>query len=168
MSTATPIKPASDPPPALAPREWRLRLDPLLLLAAVGLVACSSIAIKGSTADDVPGDPLYYFERQVVYGAVGIVLMYAISRVDYSRLRELKYVLYGFLIGSIVLVFGLATATPQRVTEFPDIPTSAEVGVPNWIVSTWYGLWAIKGTPQPLVDRMYAETVKAMKAFSPI
>jgi rod shape determining protein RodA len=111
VSTATPIKPASDPPPALVPREWRLRLDPLLLLAAVGLVACSCIAIKGATGDDVPGDPLYYFERQVVYGAVGVVLMYAISRIDYSRLRELKYVLYGFLIGSIVLVFALATAT---------------------------------------------------------
>jgi tripartite-type tricarboxylate transporter receptor subunit TctC len=60
-------------------------------------------------------------------------------------------------------LIGLATATPQRVAVFPDIPTSAEVGVPNWIVSTWYGLWAIKGTPQPIVDRMYAETVKALK-----
>ena len=36
------------------------------------------------------------------------------------------------------------------------MPTAAEIGVPNWIVSTWYGLWAIKGTPQPIVDRMYA------------
>ena len=52
--------------------------------------------------------------------------------------------------------------TPKRVPEFPDIPTAAEVGVPNWIVSTWYGLWAIKGTPKPIVDRMYAEIVKAM------
>ena len=60
-------------------------------------------------------------------------------------------------------LLGLAVATPQRVPEFPDIPTSAEVGVPNWIVSTWYGLWAIKGTPRPLVDRMYAECVKAME-----
>jgi len=60
-------------------------------------------------------------------------------------------------------LLGLATATPQRVAEFPDIPTSADVGVPNWIVSTWYGLWAIKGTPQPIVDRMHAETAKALK-----
>ena len=60
-------------------------------------------------------------------------------------------------------LIGLATATPQRVTEFPDIPTSAKVGVPNWIVSTWYGMWAIKGTPQPIVDRMYAEIAKALK-----
>jgi rod shape determining protein RodA len=121
VSTATPIKPASEPPPPLVPREWRLRLDPLLLVAAVGLVVCSCIALKGATADDIPGDPLYYFERQVVYGAIGVVLMYAISRLDYSRLRELKYVLYGFLIGSILLVFGLATATrgSKRWIETP-------------------------------------------------
>ena len=54
-------------------------------------------------------------------------------------------------------------ATPQRMTEFPDIPTSAEIGVPNWIVSTWYGLWAIKGTPQPIVERMYLEVAKALR-----
>jgi rod shape determining protein RodA len=121
VSTATPIKPASDPPPALVPREWRLRLDPLLLLGAVGLVAVSCIAIKGSTADDIPGQPLYYFERQAVYGGLGLLLMYGISRLDYSRLRELKYVLYAFLIGSIVLVFGLATATrgSKRWIETP-------------------------------------------------
>jgi tripartite-type tricarboxylate transporter receptor subunit TctC len=57
---------------------------------------------------------------------------------------------------------GLAVATPTRSPEFPDIPTSAEVGLPYWIVSTWYGLWAIKGTPAPIVDRMYAEMIKAM------
>jgi rod shape determining protein RodA len=121
VSTATPIKPASEPPPALVPREWRLRLDPLLLLAALGLLVCSCIAIKGATADDVPGDPLYYVERQIVYGAIGVLLMYAISRLDYSRLRELKYVVYGLLVGSIVLVFAVATATrgSKRWIETP-------------------------------------------------
>jgi tripartite-type tricarboxylate transporter receptor subunit TctC len=59
-------------------------------------------------------------------------------------------------------LIGLAVATPQRNPDFPDIPTAAEIGVPNWIVSTWYGLWAIKGTPQPVVDRMHAEVVKAL------
>ena len=37
-----------------------------------------------------------------------------------------------------------------------------EVGVPGMVVSTWYALWAIKGTPKEAVDRMYQETVKAM------
>ncbi len=59
-------------------------------------------------------------------------------------------------------LLGLAVATPQRNAEFPDIPTAAEIGAPNWIVSTWYGLWAIKGTPQSIVDRMHAEVVKAL------
>jgi len=59
-------------------------------------------------------------------------------------------------------LLGLAIATPKRSPEFPDIPTAAEIGVPNWIVSTWYGLWAIKGTPKPIVDRMYTEVVKAL------
>ncbi|HZH24437.1 MAG TPA: rod shape-determining protein RodA [Solirubrobacteraceae bacterium] len=121
MSTATPIRPTSNPPSPLVPREWRLRLDPLLLLAALALVACSCVAIKGATADDVPGDPLYYVERQIAYGVIGVALMYVISRLDYSRLRELKYVIYGLLIGSIVLVFGLATATrgSKRWIETP-------------------------------------------------
>ena len=52
----------SSPPPSrrapLVPRECRLRLDPLLLLATLGLVACSLIALKGATADDVPGQPV--------------------------------------------------------------------------------------------------------------
>jgi len=57
---------------------------------------------------------------------------------------------------------GLAVATPARSPEFPDIPTSTEVGLPYWIVSTWYGLWALRGTAQPVIDRNYAEMVKAM------
>jgi len=57
---------------------------------------------------------------------------------------------------------GLAVAAAKRSEEFPDIPTAAEIGLPNWIVSTWYGLWALRGTPQPIVDRLYAEMAKAM------
>ena len=39
-------------------------IDPLLLLAALGLVACSLITLKGATRNAVPGHPLYYVERQ--------------------------------------------------------------------------------------------------------
>jgi rod shape determining protein RodA len=119
--TAAKITPASEPPPSLVPREWRLRLDPLLVLAAVGLVVCSCIALKGATADDVAGDPLYYVQRQAAYGVVGLLLMYGISRLDYSRLRELRYVLYGLMIATILLVFALAGATrgSKRWIELP-------------------------------------------------
>ena len=111
MSLQTPISPASEPPPPLVPREIRLRIDPLLMLAALGLVVCSVITLKGATADDIPGDPHYYVYRQIAFGAIGLVLMYGCSRVDYSRLRELKYVLYAFMVGSIVVVYALGTAS---------------------------------------------------------
>ena len=120
MSTTT-ITPATEPPPPLMPREWRLRLDPLLLVAALGLAACSLITIHGATHNDVPGQPNFFVERQALYAAVGLVLMYGMSRLDYSRLRELKYVTYGLMIGSILLVFALATATrgSKRWIELP-------------------------------------------------
>jgi rod shape determining protein RodA len=104
---SAPIQPASEPPPSLVPREWRLRLDPLLLLATLGLVAVSLIAIQGSTKDDAD-DPLLFVKRQAIYAGVGLVLMYVLSRLDYSRLRELRYPIYGLLIGGNLVVLALA------------------------------------------------------------
>jgi rod shape determining protein RodA len=106
-----PIQPASEPPPPLVPREWHLRLDPLLLLATLGLVACSLIALNSATANDIAGKPDYYVMRQGIYAGIGVVLMYALSRLDYSRLRELRYPVYGVLIGLLVFVLGIAQAT---------------------------------------------------------
>jgi tripartite-type tricarboxylate transporter receptor subunit TctC len=56
----------------------------------------------------------------------------------------------------------LAVAAPKRVSAFPNLPTTAEAGMPGYQVSTWYGIWAVKGTPKELVDRMYDEVVKAL------
>lgn len=56
----------------------------------------------------------------------------------------------------------LAVASPTRAPGFPDIPTTAEAGVPGYQVSTWYGMWAPKGTPPEIVDRMAAEVQKAL------
>jgi tripartite-type tricarboxylate transporter receptor subunit TctC len=55
----------------------------------------------------------------------------------------------------------LAVAAPRRAPGFPEIPTSAEAGLPSYQVSTWYGLWAPKGTPMPIVEQMKAEMTKA-------
>jgi rod shape determining protein RodA len=106
-----PIQPASEPPPPLVPREWRLRLDPLLLLATLGLVGASLVALNGATQNDIPGEPNYYVYRQAAYAAVGLVLMYAVSRIDYSRLRELRYPVYGLLLGLLLLVLVIAGVT---------------------------------------------------------
>ncbi len=56
----------------------------------------------------------------------------------------------------------LAVASTKRAPGFADVPTSTEGGVPTYQVATWYGLWAPKGTPKELVDRMRAELTKAL------
>ncbi len=96
-------------------------IDPLLALAAVGLISASAFTIGTATLTDVEGSPYYYVVRQSIYGAVGVLLMLLVSRFDYSRLRELKIGIYATIIVSIALVFVLATATrgSKRWIELP-------------------------------------------------
>ncbi len=122
MST-TPIVQGEQSPSDAGVRTFMaaLRLDPLMLLATVGLMACSLVTIAHATQDDIPGSPDYYVIRQGIYFTVGMLLMLAISRADYSRLRELKFGLYGLMIGSILLVLALGTASrgSRRWIELP-------------------------------------------------
>ncbi|MGQ0681843.1 Bug family tripartite tricarboxylate transporter substrate binding protein [Bradyrhizobium sp.] len=60
----------------------------------------------------------------------------------------------------------LAVAAPKRVTALPDVPTAAEAGLPGYEVSTWYGLFAPKGTPPEIVARMIKEVRTAMQTAS--
>lgn len=56
----------------------------------------------------------------------------------------------------------LAVTTATRSELLPEVPTLQESGV-NINVTTWYALWGIKGTPQPIVDRMHQSITKAMQ-----
>ena len=104
-----------------APARPLLRIDPLLLLATLGLVACSIYTIKTATDTDIPGRPYYYVIRQSVYAGVGILFMVLVSRFDYSRLREWRIGLYGLMIATILLVLGMGTAArgSKRWIDFP-------------------------------------------------
>jgi len=57
----------------------------------------------------------------------------------------------------------LAVAGPQRLAALPDVPTSAEAGLPAWQASSWFGLMAPAGTPPDIVKLLQAEVVKALK-----
>src|SRR5919112_201937 len=98
-----------------------VRIDVLLLLAVLGLMACSVYTLGTATEDDIQGSPHYYVIRQAVYGGVGITLMLLVARFDYSRLRELKLGLYGVALASIGLVFllGAAARGSRRWIELP-------------------------------------------------
>ena len=48
----------------------------------------------------------------------------------------------------------------KRNPAFPDVPCAAEVGLPDYTVTTWYGMWAPKGTPVEVQSRIVDELRK--------
>ena len=58
---------------------------------------------------------------------------------------------------------GYAVTSKKRVPALPDVPTSAEAGLPALDVTTWYGMYAPRGTPKPIVDAIVAALQKALK-----
>ena len=58
----------------------------------------------------------------------------------------------------------IAVAGDSRAPGFPDLPTAAESGVPDYKVATWYGIWAPKGTPREAITAMQGEMRKALNS----
>jgi tripartite-type tricarboxylate transporter receptor subunit TctC len=56
-----------------------------------------------------------------------------------------------------------AVTAKQRTAAAPDIPTTAEAGFPGIEVAIWHGLWAPKGTPKDIIDKLNAAAVKALQ-----
>ena len=55
----------------------------------------------------------------------------------------------------------LMVAGARRNPAFPELPCAAELGLPDYTVTTWYGLWAPKGTPADVQARIVEEVRKA-------
>ena len=61
-------------------------------------------------------------------------------------------------------VKALMVSGNKRNAAFPDVPSAAEVGLPDYTVTTWYGLWAPKGTPADIQARVVDEVRKAVNS----
>lgn len=57
---------------------------------------------------------------------------------------------------------GLAVLVPERVPTVPKVPTTAEAGMPELVVNTWYGLFAPAGVRPEIIQRINSEVVKFM------
>ena len=58
----------------------------------------------------------------------------------------------------------LAVLAPQRVAALPQVPTTAEAGMPELVFIAWYGLFAPAGVKPDIIERLNAEVVKLMNA----
>ena len=58
----------------------------------------------------------------------------------------------------------LAVVAPHRSPALPEVPTAAEAGLPDFEVTTWYGILAPAGTPRNVITRVNGELVKIMHA----
>jgi rod shape determining protein RodA len=107
--------------PGIAERLGIPYMDPALLIAAVGLIVFSVFTLTQATLHDVPGDRYFYVERQAIYAGLGLIGMFALTQIDYSRFRELRVGIYTLMCVSIglVFVFGAAARGSRRAFELP-------------------------------------------------
>jgi tripartite-type tricarboxylate transporter receptor subunit TctC len=61
-------------------------------------------------------------------------------------------------------VRALGVTTKERIKALPEVPTIGESGVPGFETSTWYGLFAPAGTPQPIIDRINKVVVASLQS----
>jgi tripartite-type tricarboxylate transporter receptor subunit TctC len=67
----------------------------------------------------------------------------------------------GQIKGGKVKVYGITS--DKRVSSLPDVPTLAEQGIKGGEVAIWHGLYAPKGTPKPVIDKLVAAMQAALK-----
>ncbi len=103
--------------PGIAERLGLPYMDGALIFSSVALVAISVLVLAETTVSSEPS----FADRQAVYGVVGLIGMYVLSRIDYSRFRELRVGIYTFLCVSIALVFvfGFTARGSRRAFELP-------------------------------------------------
>jgi tripartite-type tricarboxylate transporter receptor subunit TctC len=58
----------------------------------------------------------------------------------------------------------LAVTSSKRSSIAPEVPTTAEAGLPGHEVSAWYSVVVVTGTPKPVIDRLHGALVKTLQA----
>ncbi|HEX6227922.1 MAG TPA: rod shape-determining protein RodA [Solirubrobacterales bacterium] len=107
--------------PGIAERLGLPYMDPVLGFSAIALAAFGVYTLQHATVNDVPSQPDYFVDRQAIYAGIGLLGMYLLSRIDYSRFRELRVGIYTFLCASVslVFVFGVAARGSRRAFDLP-------------------------------------------------
>ena len=85
--------------------------------------------------------------QDVMAGHVSMAFMTSVSALPFVKEGKVR---------------GIAIAAPKRLPQLPDMPTMAEAGMPSFEADSWNGLFAPKGTPPAIVEKLHAEVAKAV------
>jgi tripartite-type tricarboxylate transporter receptor subunit TctC len=61
------------------------------------------------------------------------------------------------------MIRAVAIATPMRSPALPDVPTTRQAGLPQYVVSAWNGVFAPAATPKPIIGKLNAALVAALE-----
>src|SRR6476619_6249573 len=97
-------------------RTYLRHLDYMMLATALAITTYGLWILRNATRNDIPGDPTYYYNRQLGYAVVGVVGMLLISLVPPRLLRRINPLLYLFVVLTtmVVLVIGTSVQGGQR------------------------------------------------------
>jgi len=129
--------------------------SPILFVAHPSL-GVSNIQELVALAKSRPGRIDYASPGAGTGGHMAVELLKRMAVICVSPLPVLPHVKSGKLRG-------LATTGRVRARVAPELPTVAESGVPGYQANLWYALLGPAGIPQPVVNRLHAETSKALK-----
>jgi tripartite-type tricarboxylate transporter receptor subunit TctC len=162
--------------------------EPVAMIAAFPIVIVASAKLPVKTLSELIA---YAKERpnQLNYGSVGIgssqhlagayfdqVVGVKLTHVPYRNIAQYAPDL---ISGAVPLGFqwlpnvlatlnsggakALAVSTKTRMTALPDVPTTAEAGLPGYDPSGWFTMLAPRGTPKPVVAKLNQELNAALK-----
>ena len=164
------------------------RWTPIALLATGPYVLTMRKSFEGSTVKDLVAYAKASIPARSLPGTPGVGSVGHLATVELEMLADIKTVpgsyrglslaLNDIIAGHVDLMFDtpttslplhrdgkvkiIATGTPERVREFPEIPTLAESGVPGYRAVTWYAMVAPPQMPAALADRINRDVVEIL------
>jgi rod shape determining protein RodA len=86
--------------------------DWLLVGAALAITAVGLVMIYSTTHHRIPGDPLYFVKRQMLFAALGFAVMIVVLLIDYRRMREYSMMFYG---GTVLLLVAVLAPVGSNI-----------------------------------------------------
>jgi len=163
----------------------RKDFEPVMLIATTPMVLVTKKDLPVANLKDVLA---LVKQRKVTFGSAGtgssshltLLLFASLTKGDIQHVpyRGLSQAMNDLLAGQIECLFDqvissspyiaagnvkpIAVTSPDRAKAVPSVPTTIEAGLPDMQTITWTALFAPKGTPRPIIDRLNAAVDQAM------